>query len=70
MIISNIRLRNIRLQLGPYNEYREGQMTHKTACNIITVDSTEDKNPRKKNYVIKCMSQKQRVVVMCAGKPI
>lgn len=45
MIISNIRLPNIRLELGPYYEYREGQMTHKTACNIITVDSTEDKNP-------------------------
>lgn len=70
VIISNIRLHNIRLQLGPYYEYREGQMTHKTACNIITVDSTEDKNPWKKNYVIKCMSQKQRVVVLCAGEPI
>ena len=28
VIISNIRLHNVRLQLGPYYEYREGQMTH------------------------------------------
>lgn len=63
VIISNIRLHNIRLQLGPYYEYREGQMTHHIACNMITVESMEDKHPWKKNYVIKCMSQTLWVVV-------
>lgn len=66
VIISNIRLHNIRLQLGPYYEYREGQMTHKTDYNIITVDS-EDKNPWKKNYVIKSMSQR-RASCCCARR--
>lgn len=65
VIISNISLHNIRLQLRPYYEYREGQMTHSIACNVITVESMEDKNPWRKNDVIKRMSQKQYVVCVC-----
>lgn len=56
VIISNIRLHSIRLQLGPSYKYTEGQMTHNTARNTIIVASVEDKNPWKKNDVIKCMS--------------